>query len=782
MRPGTRAALVALALACGEADRQPGPDVASFVSVEGLDLTEPDLASASEGELALVFLAFDGAQDRVMASLHRGDAWSEPIPVTPEPGAHLSPRVTADPLGGYFITWAAWDGSAAAVFAARLVDGRAQPAERISAGAGPALAPCAASGPDGSLWVAWQERRGGRFDVLARRRLATGFEPEIDVSNDPESDIQPALGIAADGATWIAWTSWRDGHYADGNYEIYARRLDRPSAPRRVSGFPRSDMLPAFARLPTGLALLWTQSTFPLTPPISDISAVAYDRWVGKRYLLVRIDGDRIGKPQVVLLEPDLAARSTPSVQAVPLRAASGDGVWLLYGKRVASKALAFDSRWQLNLGRTSPDSVSAPVDLSAGVSSVVARYAGAWSGTALWAVDEIERDLPAGMGSPRSVLRVRSLSPDQLPALVPAPPVPERPTRPISPNLALDRPPGERATVRHDGSSWHAFFGNLHLHSDLSGDLRGFEGRPEDNLQVLEDLPRLDFGALSDHAETLRPVDWWATRKLSELWNRPGAFVTLPGYEWTSLDYGHRVVLFPDEQVGDREALLAAAPGDPPTRLWSHLQGRAALTIPHHPSHALMRPVDWSFRDDRFQRLVEIFQARGSYEFDGAPLSEKLRSDFVPGHSVRDALAMGHRLGIIASPDHGGGLGLAGAWARELTREALFEALYARRTFGTTGAKLELFLTVAGAPQGSELRRSAGSVPIEATVRGTAPGLELTIVRDGVEVKRRSFPGAQARWSWLDDDPSPGARYYYLRARQSDGQLGWTSPVWLDP
>jgi hypothetical protein len=142
----------------------------------------------------------------------------------------------------------------------------------------------------------------------------------------------------------------------------------------------------------------------------------------------------------------------------------------------------------------------------------------------------------------------------------------------------------------------------------------------------------------------------------------------------------------------------------------------------------------------------------------------------------------MGHRLGIIASPDHGGGLGLAGVWARNLSREALFEALYARRTFGTTGAKMDLFVTVAGAPQGSEIRRSEGGVPIEATVRGTASGLELTIVRDGVEVERRAFEGSHARLSWTDEDRRPGPRYYYLRARQSDGHMGWTSPVWLDP
>ena len=82
----------------------------------------------------------------------------------------------------------------------------------------------------------------------------------------------------------------------------------------------------------------------------------------------------------------------------------------------MASSLFSFDSRWELRLARTSPDSVSAPVDLSAGVSSVVARYAGAWSDGALWVVDEIERPVPAEKGQPRSVLRVRKLAPDQLP------------------------------------------------------------------------------------------------------------------------------------------------------------------------------------------------------------------------------------------------------------------------------------------------------------------------------------------------------------------------------
>ena len=113
----------------------------------------------------------------------------------------------------------------------------------------------------------------------------------------------------------------------------------------------------------------------------------------------------------------------------------------------------------------------------------------------------------------------------------------------------------------------------------------------------------------------------------------------------------------------------------------------------------------------------------RGNYEFDRAPYPPPAES-FTQGRSVRAALDQGHRLGIIASPDHRGGLGLAGVWARALTREAIFEALRARRTFGTTGARLDLWMTVNGAPQGSEIT-AGGAVHVEATVHGSVPGLE---------------------------------------------------------
>jgi hypothetical protein len=333
-----------------------------------------------------------------------------------------------------------------------------------------------------------------------------------------------------------------------------------------------------------------------------------------------------------------------------------------------------------------------------------------------------------------------------------------------------------------------HAWFGNLHLHSDLSTDGRGHDGTPEMNYQVVQDLAELDFAGLSDHVEFWNDADWWTTRKVADLWNQPGRFVTLYGYEWTSFKYGHKNVFFRDAEAADAGAEIRAL-GLSPDDLWERLGERAAIAIPHHPSSRVTAPTDWSFRSDRFQRLVVIFQVRGNFEYDGAPLQRAGNEDkFAQGHSVQDALRMGHRLGIVASPDHGGGFGLAGAWAPELTREALFEALHARRTFGTTGAKLSLWLTVADAPQGSELDHPGGPVALHAEVEATADGLTLTVVSDGEDLESFEFEGRRAVLDWTDHRPPPAgtggtgeARYYYLRATQGDGHIGWTSPVWLD-
>jgi hypothetical protein len=40
---------------------------------------------------------------------------------------------------------------------------------------------------------------------------------------------------------------------------------------------------------------------------------------------------------------------------------------------------------------------------------------------------------------------------------------------------------------------------------------------------------------------------------------------------------------------------------------------------------------------------------------------------------------------------------------------------------------------------------------------------------------------GYKTTVEWVDDDLSPGRNWYYLRVTQLNGQMAWSSPIWVD-
>jgi len=421
-------------------------------------------------------------------------------------------------------------------------------------------------------------------------------------------------------------------------------------------------------------------------------------------------------------------------------------------------------------------------------------------------------------------------------------------------------------------------YFGDLHGHTGYSD---GY-GTPAQFYEYGRDLRKLDFCAISDHAEWTNffqsrlpmtdgsPVPLWANL-VSELEARysPGEFVTFPGFEWTSNEFGHRTVVF-----GRTNPLPVTPPSSyshpTPEQLWAALEPYVAMTIPHHVTRwgTLM---DWSHFNPMMDRLVEVYSKWGngasvwtSYE----PPTKYVQYPFLRGQAaasgVDAALALGHRIGIVAASDShqghpgstapdaeqgtvlpteeypttgegfldaleqgyrydyreplGGGGGLAAVWAPELTREAIWEGLHARRTFGTTGirpvvkfgvrdgaalssgAAMGAELTVVGAPV---LYASAlpepGSVVTQISLLKTndallttanpAPGVAVSIQDDQLAIGETACYRALVLVSQQPASNSDGDTIlaYDRRTGQfrqtSEPRLGeqvWTSPVWV--
>ena len=342
-----------------------------------------------------------------------------------------------------------------------------------------------------------------------------------------------------------------------------------------------------------------------------------------------------------------------------------------------------------------------------------------------------------------------------------------------------------------HGEETLRLYWADLQIHGNLSDGT----GIPADIYRYARDVARLDAAALTEHDHWgYLPLDetdraWQRCLAASRKFNDPGRFVAFPGYEWTSWTFGHQHVLFLREQ----EAVVRAwnnTDFDHPLELWKALKGSNSITIPHHPGGGPI-PVCWKYYDRVRQPVVEIASVHGVSERMGQP-----GCIYSPEESgmAQSALARGHRLGFIGGGDtHDGhpGLGspgmpppgLAGIYAKELTREALFEALRARRVYATNGCRAILRFHSGSVPMGGviKLKEPGERRRFDVVVVGDGPVASVTIVKNNVDTATFDGGGLLVSHTWKDPAPARAGDYYYARIAQTDGGWIWSSPIWVE-
>ncbi len=347
-------------------------------------------------------------------------------------------------------------------------------------------------------------------------------------------------------------------------------------------------------------------------------------------------------------------------------------------------------------------------------------------------------------------------------------------------------------------------YFGDLHGQNHVgqgTGDM-------DEYYRWARDVECLDFCAWAGY-EYRTPLDGdkWRRRVLevANRYNEDGRFVVLQGFEFSGHG-GHRNVYTPADDMPLHGAPLDRAPPDThianggtvpsgarPEYLWRALQGIEAITVPHHPK--FLGGQDWSYRNDAMQPVVEICSQWGVSEEGG------------PG-SVQAALLMGHRFGFIGGtdthkgqPGHGPhnlneGNGLAGVYARDLTRRGIFDAIAARRCYATDGLRIlldyELTTGDCTLKMGQEGVLSEGPRRLSIEVATCGALAEVEVLRNCEVVETLTAGGRSGRLEWVDTDDleahlirkTPfGDRpfaFYYVRVTQGDGRRAWGSPIWL--
>ncbi|NNE44777.1 MAG: DUF3604 domain-containing protein [Gemmatimonadetes bacterium] len=346
------------------------------------------------------------------------------------------------------------------------------------------------------------------------------------------------------------------------------------------------------------------------------------------------------------------------------------------------------------------------------------------------------------------------------------------------------------------ESPEYNIYWGDLNGHTDLSSGVKA----PGVYFWFARAVALLDFVALTDNdaEETLQKVmDDVAFADIATLVdeekNDPGSFVAMVGMEWTSREYGNRLVYFSETP----ETLPSVAAGyDTPAKLRAALPPGSVVAVPHPSGSALNPPVDPASLDG--EELVEVYSSVGSFE-----MAESLRpaTQETAGSFANELLAAGHRVGFLGNSDtrlstpgnprgfttddHPYPGGLTAVLAKELTRESILEALRERRTYATTGVRYLMEFTVDGQPMGSEIRVPRGhEAKIYGSLGSTSRWTRMEFLGPDGAVKVLTPEGDDADVVELEATTPPvnEPTYVYLRGVDEFGGMCWSSPVFLLP
>lgn len=330
--------------------------------------------------------------------------------------------------------------------------------------------------------------------------------------------------------------------------------------------------------------------------------------------------------------------------------------------------------------------------------------------------------------------------------------------------------------------------FGDIHGQSGISDGV----GEIDQYYHYAKARAGLDFTALTDHdcyPDWISQSEWEWMRTTNRLMNTDGELACFLAYEWTPneyrYDYGHKNIYYRSDEgeifrSGDIEGMT-------PFKLFESLKQYDAMAFPHHPAALwglVSAATDWDFHDPEIQRLVEIFSRHANFEdFESKSIYTK-NIGKLKGHSAQDALARKYRIGFTAGSDshqmeHGIEGGIFAAFVPAFTREDIYDAMYDRFTCATTGARILASLKIGTAHMGQEIRVQRGqALLLDVSTLGTGKGIVQLIKNNQILEEKETLDGScdfsYEEQNWHGDD------YYYVRVKQEDEHMAWTSPIWV--
>lgn len=221
---------------------------------------------------------------------------------------------------------------------------------------------------------------------------------------------------------------------------------------------------------------------------------------------------------------------------------------------------------------------------------------------------------------------------------------------------------------------------------------------------------------------------DWQQVLELSHRAQAEG-WPLFPGYEWqgNGADGDHNV-FFPGVEGPFVQPRTY-------TELRDELKGTGAIAVPHHVAYQPgSRGKNWATHDPEFSPVAEIYSSHGSSENDDGPLDMERHEHMGPRTSItcyEEGLRRGIEVGCIASGDNHTvpgecNHGMMCVLAADRSREAIWEGLRARRTYGVSRSRMNIDFTINDVPMGGQIAPGAGLLRLDVTAANAIDRVEV--------------------------------------------------------
>lgn len=313
----------------------------------------------------------------------------------------------------------------------------------------------------------------------------------------------------------------------------------------------------------------------------------------------------------------------------------------------------------------------------------------------------------------------------------------------------------------------------------DLHGQVKQAKKLSE-YFQFARDTSVINFASHQRNDHEISTSDWLETRRIVKKYNEPGKFVVFLGYEWSgepAVGGDHNIIFLNDDQPIRRSGHeMVDDKSDSDSDLlhiqdvYTEFRGQNVLIIPHVGG----RPANLAFHNPQLEPVIEVHSTHGTFEW-----------------FLTEAMERGYHVGIVAGSDDyklrlGGAYpgigdrrfvrgGLTAVYAPQLTRDAIFNAIRAKRCYGTTGARI-ILKTWAGCHYMGDEFTTSTPPKIGAIVCGTAPIEKVELFR-GLQKIYELPPSKNAR-------PSPRIQIQWEGASRKSSYSGvlWKGTITIAP